>query len=166
MVRSLTIAMIRGYEIFRSLKTLHRLREQDPIEEELRGWNFSRPPVKPRAYLGLRVHEVAYAYCPTKRDVYLRRMGVSERPNRYIIEGSIVHKIFYAVNIDVRKKLSGSAKPWEAYEHMSSNAVNRLISLGINVEKESWSLDLYKLLAFHKLSTCLLYTSPSPRDRG
>jgi hypothetical protein len=36
--------MVSRWALFKSLRSLHRLREQDPVEEELRGWNWDRLP--------------------------------------------------------------------------------------------------------------------------
>ncbi|WP_434731272.1 CRISPR-associated protein Cas4 [Thermogladius sp. KZ2Tp1] len=39
--------------VLRSVRRLYAWSRADPVEEELRGWSWDRPPVKPRAYLGL-----------------------------------------------------------------------------------------------------------------
>lgn len=130
----------------RSLRRLHRLREQDPVEEEYRGWNWDRPPVRPRAYLGLGVSEVAYRYCPTRRDVYLRRMGCNGERTQPLVDGSLVHAVFHAACSDVRRELVMGARGWEAYERLAARAVERLEELGVELESREWLLDLYKQL--------------------
>jgi CRISPR-associated protein Csa1 len=83
------------YTISRLLRRLHNLRASDPVEEDLRGWNWFREPLKPRAYLGLGVSEVAYTYCPTRRDVWLRRVvGERGEPSRPMLLGRLIHEVF------------------------------------------------------------------------
>ncbi|QIW22812.1 type I-A CRISPR-associated protein Cas4/Csa1 [Sulfolobus sp. S-194] len=85
------------------LKRLHRIREMDPVPDELRGWHYYSPPVKPRAYLGLTMSEIAYDYCPTKRDVYLRRVLNQKGSERaQLVFGQSIHKVFSKAINDVR----------------------------------------------------------------
>jgi len=143
--------MLGRTEFFRGLRRLHRLRSQDPIEEEYRGWGWDRPPIRPRAYLGLGVSDVAYRYCPTKRDVYLRRLGVNGEVSGPVLNGSLVHAVFHAAAQDVRRELVLGRTGWEAYERLSYKAVRRLKGLGVDVYRDAWLLDLYKRLT---LSWC------------
>jgi len=62
----------------KALRRLCWLRDSNPVPEELRGWSWGSPPVRPRAYFGLGVSEVAYRYCETFRDLWLRRRGGAE----------------------------------------------------------------------------------------
>jgi CRISPR-associated protein Csa1 len=139
--------MVSRWALFRSLRSLHRLREQDPVEEELRGWNWDRPPLRPRAYLGLGVSEVAYRYCETRRDVYLRRVGVSGERTQPLVDGSLVHAVLEAAASDVRRELALGASGWEAYERLSAGAAERLSKLGVDAGRQLWLVDLYKRLA-------------------
>ena len=62
------------------------------IDRELRGWNWQQPPLKPVYNFTLAVYEVASSYCPTARDLYLRKvMGVKQKTNKYMIQGIILH---------------------------------------------------------------------------
>ena len=83
------------YSLGRALRRLHLLRSGDPVDDSLRGWNWFREPLRPRGYLGLSVAEVAYRYCPTRRDVWLRRI-VDARPQSTngMIRGRLVHEVF------------------------------------------------------------------------
>ncbi len=61
--------------------------------EELRGWNWHQPPLKP-IYGGepLGMHEVSGKYCPTGRDVFLRRVQAVHAPaNRGMRDGRVLH---------------------------------------------------------------------------
>jgi len=133
-------------DLFSSLRRLHRVRSQDPVEEEYRGWNWDRPPLRPRAYLGLGVSEVAYRFCPTMRDVYLRRVGVEGERNQWLRNGELVHRVFAAASEDVRRELSLGRSGWEAYENLSRRAYARLRSLGVDARSQRWLVDLYKKL--------------------
>lgn len=139
--------MVGRQALLRSLRRLHRLREQDPVEEEYRGWNWDRPPLRPRAYLGLGVSEVACRYCPTGRDVYLRRTGVEGERTQPLVDGGLVHAVFHAASCDVRRELLAGARGWEAYEKLASAAEGRVQGLGAAGGQHAWLVDLYKTLA-------------------
>ena len=64
------------------------------VHPELRGWNWSEAPVAPIYDVPLGLAEVAGRYCPTGRDVYLRRVaGVKVRSNVAMEEGRLLHGI-------------------------------------------------------------------------
>ena len=116
--------MLTRLEIIRGLRKLHQIRARDPVPEELRGWSHNSPPIKPRAYLGLGVGEIAYRYCETRRNLYLRRVlglkGDSGKPA--LINGAAIHKIFSEASRGVRKlALLGKTGP-DIYEELSKEA--------------------------------------------
>lgn len=83
---------------------LPRSRELDVVDE-LRGWNWHRPPMEPVHPLRLGVYEVAGRYCPTGRDLFLRRvMKVASEPNRAMIFGAALHD-FVSVWVTRSKRL-------------------------------------------------------------
>ncbi|MCS7131084.1 MAG: CRISPR-associated protein Cas4, partial [Archaeoglobaceae archaeon] len=43
----------------------------NPVPEELRGWNWHSPPLKPYYNLRLPMFLICSNYCPTSRDIYL-----------------------------------------------------------------------------------------------
>jgi CRISPR-associated protein Csa1 len=133
-------------DLYASLRRFHRARSQDPVEEEYRGWNWDKPPLRPRAYLGLGVSEVAYRYCPTMRDVYLRRMGVEGEKNQWLANGELVHRVFQMVSEDVRRELALGRSGWEAYENVSRTIYRKLKEMGVDLAKQRWVVDLYKKL--------------------
>lgn len=63
------------------------------VAEELRGWSWDKPPLSPiYNTVKLGVYEVANNYCPSNRDVYLRRvMGIKTPANRQMLEGGLLH---------------------------------------------------------------------------
>ncbi len=62
------------------------------VHSELRGWNWSEPPVAPAYAVALGVSEVAGRYCATARDVYLRRVGgIKAPPSPAMVEGRLLH---------------------------------------------------------------------------
>jgi CRISPR-associated protein Csa1 len=72
---------------------LPEMRRQ-PVAEELRGWHWDRPPLKPIYDRPLGVYEIAGKYCPTGRDVYLRRVErMQAAPNTGMIEGRRLHQV-------------------------------------------------------------------------
>lgn len=65
------------------------------INDELRGWNWSNDILTPTLEgVSLSVSEIANRYCPTYRDIYLRRILGKPAPNTYkTIRGWIYHAI-------------------------------------------------------------------------
>lgn len=96
--------VVPSYVVRRLLRVLHERSVVYPVPPELRGWSFDRPPVRPRAFLGLSVWEVA-SYCPTRRDVWLRRVaGVWPRSVPDTLSfGSAVHEVVARVVDGLRR---------------------------------------------------------------
>lgn len=66
---------------------------RQPVAEELRGWSWHQPPLKPVYDRPLGVYEVAGKYCPTGRDLFLRRVrDVQAPPNAGMREGKLLHR--------------------------------------------------------------------------
>lgn len=129
-----------------SLRRLHRIKAQDPVDDEYRGWNWDAPPLRPRAYLGLGVSEVAYKYCPTRRDVFLRRNGVQGVKTQSLINGELAHAVFHYAAEDARKLLLVGLSGWEVYDSLRPKAASSLRRRGIDVKLYPWLLDLYNRL--------------------
>lgn len=80
-------------ELDRSLRQLRQM--YGGVSDELRGWNWSNDLLSPPlegVYLG--VSEIANRYCPTYRDLYLRRVLGEAAPYTYkTVRGWIYHAI-------------------------------------------------------------------------
>jgi len=64
------------------------------VEEHLRGWHWYEPPLKPPFDVSLANYEVVNRYCPTGRDLFLRRVQrVTVRPNDAMLQGSALHAV-------------------------------------------------------------------------
>jgi len=100
----------------RALRRIRSVGAGDLVE--LRGWMWDDPPVKPRAYLGLGVSEVAYGYCESFRDLWFRRRGVRGRVSSVIEVGRIVHEVFHRVASDLRMLLGRGVRVWDAYSRV------------------------------------------------
>lgn len=62
------------------------------VDDTLRGWSWSSPPLLSPYEVPLGLSEVANAYCPTGRDVYARRvLGAESEPNEKMILGGALH---------------------------------------------------------------------------
>src|SRR5215211_3299789 len=62
------------------------------VDDSLRGWSWSSPPLLSPYEIPLGLAEVANAYCPTGRDVYARRvLGAEPEPNEKMILGSALN---------------------------------------------------------------------------
>ena len=101
----------------RSVRRLYSWARVDPVEEDLRGWSWDRPPVKPRAYLGLGVSEVAGKYCATRRDVWLRRKtGLAPEATEPLLLGRALHE---AVAQAIRCVSRGLVRGWDTWDILS-----------------------------------------------
>jgi CRISPR-associated protein Csa1 len=77
---------------------------RQPVADELRGWNWDRPPLKPIFDGLLAVYEIAGKYCPTGRDVYLRRVErLQARPNVGMVEGRRLHQVVAEVVTEAKR---------------------------------------------------------------
>ncbi|MCL6477218.1 MAG: type I-A CRISPR-associated protein Cas4/Csa1 [Peptococcaceae bacterium] len=84
---------------------LPRSRQMD-IAEELRGWNWHQPPLAPVYDLRLALYEVANSYCPTARDLYLKRIdGIKARPNPAMVRGRVLHDVLAQVLVRAKKAI-------------------------------------------------------------
>ena len=82
----------------------------NPVPDELRGWNWHSPPLKPYYDVKLPMYLICSTYCKTARDVYLSMVEkVKGKENFSIILGKIVHETV-ANAIREAKKLNFDAK--------------------------------------------------------
>ena len=82
---------------------LPRSREMG-IAEELRGWNWPVPPMQPVYDTVLALYEVANSYCPTNRDLYLRRVRrVSPRASVAMVHGRVLHAAMVHVLVATKR---------------------------------------------------------------
>jgi len=103
--------------MLRSMRRLYEWVKNDPVDEELRGWNWDKPPLKPRAYLGLTVSEIASKYCQTRRNIWLvRKMNVKPEATELLQKGKLIHESISHAIRGVSRLLMNEYKPWEAYE--------------------------------------------------
>lgn len=87
--------LLKGY--------LPRSRQMD-IAEELRGWNWHQPPLAPVYDLKLGLYEIANSYCPTNRDLYLRRIDrIRTRPNAAMVRGKVFHEVLVRVLVRTKR---------------------------------------------------------------
>ncbi|ACP37670.1 type I-A CRISPR-associated protein Cas4/Csa1 [Saccharolobus islandicus] len=71
------------------------------VDEELRGWNWSEPPVYTRSLSQVSISEMVY--CSTLRNVYLKVKGFRGEIGRQMLQGSLIHTV-YAIGIEAVKR--------------------------------------------------------------
>lgn len=131
--------------MLRSIRRLYSYARNDPVDYDLRGWNWDKPPIKSRAYLGLSVYEVANKYCPTRRDIWLRRkLGVKPKASDIMNIGRRVHEVFNKAIRETYRLFAKGLPGWQVYEILMYRS--RLI-LGNNSEK--WAVDLFKSIVLN-----------------
>ncbi len=144
---------VPSFAITRYLRRLHLLRYKDPIDEEFRGWNWSRPPIKPRAYLGLSISELTHP-CKTKRYVWLKRMeGVKPKPNNGLIVGAIVHEVISKVIVIVSKHVYDSFKPWKCISEVRDAVLKIVKDHEVNDEGiRDWLIDIAEYITLQLIA--------------
>ena len=105
----------------RGLRRLHGLREQDPVPDELRGWSYHRPPVRPLGYAGLGVSEVAYgARCGWRSLWVKRRLGVEPERSEAMEVSLLVHRVLHEAARGLQRLLARGVAPWDAAARLLS----------------------------------------------
>ncbi|HOL24566.1 MAG TPA: type I-A CRISPR-associated protein Cas4/Csa1 [Candidatus Hydrothermia bacterium] len=67
---------------------------RDEVHPDLRGWNWSQPPLATDSKVKLGVSDIASLYCPTGRDLYLKKIAnVGFRANEAMVEGLLLHRV-------------------------------------------------------------------------
>lgn len=102
-----------GAVLRRALRALHEERESDPVPSELRGWSWDRPPLRPRARLGISVSDIAYGSRCGWRSLWLKRKAnIAPQPPPAAKLGQAVHEAFMAATNDA-SRLVMRGRPWE-----------------------------------------------------
>jgi CRISPR-associated protein Csa1 len=79
---------------------------QQGVIEDLRGWRWDRAPLQPVYAAPLGIYEIAGKYCPTGRDVYLRRVArVSAAPNQGMLRGRLLHQLVAELVIEAKRRI-------------------------------------------------------------
>ncbi|MCX8199826.1 MAG: type I-A CRISPR-associated protein Cas4/Csa1 [Sulfolobales archaeon] len=114
--------MISRRLMLRSIRRLYEWVKNDPVDEELRGWSWDKPPLKPRAYLGLTISEIASKYCQTRRNIWLlRKMNVKPEATEPLQKGKLIHESISLAISGASRLLTNGYKPWEAYEALKNH---------------------------------------------
>lgn len=113
--------MISRKLMLRIIRRLYSWSKNDPVDEELRGWNWDKPPLKPRAYLELGVSEIASKYCETRRDIWLKRaMGVKPELVDTLLRGKCVHEAITRAINEISRYITLGYELWGIYERVSN----------------------------------------------
>lgn len=98
------------------------------ISNDLRGWSYANPPVKPMRDTLLSVSELAARYCPTMRDIYLKRVMKTFPPHNYkMFRGIAYHELISSTILESKRYFytKGIVSGSEFYEDM----INRVSDL-------------------------------------
>lgn len=106
------------------------------IDYELRGWNWHKAPLEPVYDIKLGVADVANSYCPTDRDLYVRKVfNEYFKANKKMVEGSILHKTIEKFVTNTKKVLynqSVDSLNDSSIFNINKNIVNDIISSNRN----------------------------------
>jgi len=107
--------LLRREEVEKRFMILREQLDTQGISDELRGWNHIRGPIRPSSNYLLSVSEIASRYCPTMRDIYLRRISkVLPPPNYKMLRGIAYHILLSSLITEAKRviyskgKISGS----------------------------------------------------------
>ncbi|NWF91382.1 MAG: type I-A CRISPR-associated protein Cas4/Csa1 [Syntrophaceae bacterium] len=110
---------------------------RDEVHPELRGWNWAHPPLVTIYRSRLGISDIASLYCPSGRDVYLKKVGrVGFKANEAMVEGLLLHRIIS--EIFTRAK----AIVYENFSLTSNDFVQQIRDINIEKESSSWGFDL------------------------
>jgi CRISPR-associated protein Csa1 len=93
-------------DLDRNLQILREeLESRGGISEDLRGWSWNKNSrVRPLGEFKLPVSEVTHRYCPTYRDIYLKRIAkVSAPPSLKTVRGIAYHEVFHEASFKVKQ---------------------------------------------------------------
>lgn len=83
------------------------------VSEDLRGWNWHKPPLKPIHEEKIPMYSVCSKYCPTSRDVFLNKViKAVPRLSESIILGTALHR---AVSTVISSFLDGRSLSFESW---------------------------------------------------
>lgn len=99
---------------------------QNPVPEELRGWNWHAPPLKPYYDVKLPMYLICSQYCPSMRDVYLTMVErVRGEENFSISLGKAIHNAISQAIKEAKKGSFNSTPP--AHENDTINSAVRQV---------------------------------------
>lgn len=76
------------------------------VDDTLRGWSWSAPPLLSPYEVPLGLSEVANSYCHTGRDIYAKRvLGADPEPNEKMILGGALHAALRDWTVHAKKSL-------------------------------------------------------------
>jgi len=157
--------VVRSEVLLRWLRVLRSYAESYPVEPGLRGWSWQFPPVRPRAFLGLSVYDVA-SYCPSRRDVWLRRVaGVRAQPSQAMRFGLEVHEVISSVVRVVRSYLRAPRDLPRVFKAVEKLVVSRTAGLASPelvrlVEEVAW-LTYHTVVSEWFWSQCSSFLAPA-----
>ena len=112
-------------------KVLRAAREVG-VSEDLRGWNWNRPPLRPVYEEKIPMYSVCSKYCPTSRDVFLNKVkGITGKTNEPVILGTAIHK---TVSTVISSFLDGSIPSFDDWYAETLRSKN--VSCAIDAVKE------------------------------
>jgi CRISPR-associated protein, Csa1 family len=100
------VLFIDKLELDRQLTILREeFESRGGISDDLRGWSWIKNSrVKPLSEFKLPVSEITHRYCPTYRDIYLKRVAkISAPPSIKTIRGIAYHEVFHEVNFKIKQ---------------------------------------------------------------
>jgi len=108
---------------------------RDEVHPDLRGWNWSQPPIATDSKIRLGVSDIASLYCPTGRDLFFKKVGhVGFRSNEAMVEGLLLHRV--VSEVFMRSKVI----IYNNREITSTEFVEKMDSIDIAKETLAWGL--------------------------
>lgn len=81
------------------------------ISNDFRGWSFTKPPVKPMRDTLLSVNELASRYCPTMRDIFLKKVLKIPPPQSFKMFRGVAYHLVISSIVTESKRILYSLGP-------------------------------------------------------
>lgn len=112
---------------------------RDEVHPDLRGWNWSQPPLVTNRRVRLGVSDIANQYCSTGRDLYLKKVSkVGFRSNNEMVEGLFLHRIVSEIFVRAKTVL------YRRKDISSADFLKELGNVDIQSDAVSWGFSFDK----------------------
>ncbi len=136
--------------IEKTVRMLRKQLESFGISEELRGYNWDKPPVEPLNNVKITISDLN-GFCPTRRDLFLKYV-LKERvePNQYMLKGLAIHKIIRETIVTLKKAIYSDCDSGEEIinEYFKDSTLSDRICKNLNLACDSIRDEISKLYRY------------------
>ncbi|RUM34785.1 MAG: type I-A CRISPR-associated protein Cas4/Csa1 [Archaeoglobus sp.] len=133
----------------KTIRALRRQIESFGISEELRGYNWDKPPVEPVNDVKIAISDLN-GFCPTKRDIFLKYvLKEKAEPNQYMLKGLAVHRIIRETIITLKKAIySGCDSGEQIINEYFNNSIPYRVCESLDIDCRNICKEFSKLYRY------------------